>query len=180
MFKIKKSDMDAKQARFILDTLAHLSGDDVTSDWESIAGQLKSILDSRFGGEWNILIGRTVGFSMKTRKKSSIILNNSSGDMVICWKSPGFEVEDSDIVKIKTKIVLEEKDVLLEKSVNSKKLNIIASPSPESVGYTSETPVILSLLEVLSEEIKDMDHQASARHVRNQYVTKSLSHIYRH
>jgi len=143
MFKIRKTDMDPRESRFIIETLNVLKERSTPEglDWNSFSKDLKSVLDSRFHAEWNVLIGKSVGYAMKARKKSSLVATGPSGEIIICWRSPGFEMEDNDVVKLKASIMVEGKDVLLEgRSGELKRINLISSPSADSPGYTSDTP----------------------------------------
>ena len=142
--------MEPRESRFVLETLNVLrerySGDEF--NWEKFSNDIKAVLDSRFGTGWNVLIGKSVGYAMKARKKSSFVAIGSGGEIVICWKSPGFEVEDSDIVKMKAAIIVEERDSLLGDAPSNKRLNVVYQPSPDSTGYTPETPQGMSILTV--------------------------------
>ena len=116
--------------------------------------------------------GRSVGYAMKTRKKASFVLSGSNQEVLMGWRSPGFEVEDVDIVKVKAKLVLSEKDFLLDESATDiSRLKIISSPSPDSDSYSADTPKALRMIASLSDDLKDMEHDTAARHIRNKYVT---------
>ena len=134
--------MGARESQFIIDTLNLIherSGNDFK--WEQYTKDIKTVLDSRFGRKWNVLIGKSMGYAMKTKKKSSLIASSSTKETVICWKSPGFEVEDVEVVRIKAELVVGEKDSLLESAGDhNKKLNVIQSPLPDSDWYTAQTP----------------------------------------
>ena len=164
--------MDKKHAGFILEAVTVLKEQDTLNDTTKFIRDVKHILDSRFKGDWNVLIGKTVGYAMKTRKKASIVLSSDSGLILICWRSPGFEVEDLDTVKMKTSIAVKEKDDLLEASIKSKSLNVVSSPTPDSEGYTVDTPKVLEILDCVANDIRDMDHNIAARHIRSQYVSR--------
>ena len=164
--------MDKRESNFILEAVNVLSSRNDDRGWEGLITDAKRVLDARFGPEWNILVGKSVGYSMKTKKKSSVILASSTGEVMLCWKSPGFEVEDAHIVKIKAGITIAEKDSLLEESNEKKgRLNIIECPEADSPEYTVDTQAAVQILEAVMDEIKDMDHQGAARHIRNKYVT---------
>jgi hypothetical protein len=142
MFKIRKTDMDPRESRFLIDTLNVLKERSAGAqlEWEGFTKDIKTVLDSRFGAEWNVLIGKSVGYSMKAKKKSSLVAAGTDGEIVICWKSPGFEVEDSEVVKIKAALRIQDKDTLLEgRSGELKLITIIFAPSADSIGYTPET-----------------------------------------
>ena len=173
MFKIRKTDMSPNHSTFILDSANIIKERETSQNKAVFLSDLKHILDSRFGGDWNLLAGRTVGYAMKTRKKASVVLSDGSKDLLICWRSPGFEVEDLDVVKIKTNLALSEQDIVLAGQPTSK-LKVIASPEPDSAGYTPETPAVLRILEGVSDDVKDMTHDTAARYVRSQYVTPIL------
>ena len=170
MFRIRKSDLDRSQSTFLLDSVNILAERNSCSDDEVFLSDLKHIIDSRFGGDWNLLIGKSVGFAMKTRKKASIVLGKKTGELLLCWRSPGFEVEDIDMVKIKTKISLEGKDTLLEDSVDVKSLNVLRVPEADAKDYTSQTPEAIKIVQALSRTLSDMEHDAAARYIRSQYV----------
>lgn len=169
MFKIRKTDMTPNHSTFIMDSANIIKERQNSKDKVIFLSDLKHILDSRFGGDWSVLSGRAVGYVMKTRKKASIILSESGQELLVCWRSPGFEVEDLDVVKIKTSLVLSEVDKLLN-SQSGSKLKVIRSPTVDSPVYTSDTPVVLKVLEAVADEVKDMEHDAAARHIRSQYV----------
>ena len=171
MFKIRKSDMDKNPSNFIRDAVNTLRERDEGSNWESLVSAIKSVLDSRFGGDWNVMIGKTVGYAMKSRKKSSIILHNgSSAEIIVCWKSPGFEVEDLDAVKIKATLTVNDSDPLIDGAVEPRKTNIIQCPSPDTSGYSIDTTKATLIIDALADEVRDMDQQTAARHLRAQYA----------
>lgn len=165
-----------KDANFIVETFSILAARDGENSWPVLAKDAKRILDARFGTEWNILIGKAVGYAMKTKKKSSIIISNPNGEMIVCWKSPGFEVEDADAVRVKAKIQVDGKDTLLEDKLDASKLNIVQYPAADSEAYTVETNKALSILQAFADDIKDMDDQTAARYIRTQYVFPPLSY----
>ena len=144
MFKLRRSDMEPRESRFIVEALNVIkdrsSGSEFT--WDRYCSDVKSVLDSRFGTEWNVMIGKSVGYAMKARKKSSIVAANPDGDVIVCWKSPGFEIEDSDTVKTKAQIIVEERDHLLQEGDDKRSpaLNIIKQPAVDSSEYTIDTP----------------------------------------
>ena len=177
MFKIRKTDMDKKHASFIVEAVNVIREQETSTDPARFISDVKHILDSRFKGDWNVFIGKTVGYAMKTRKKASIVLSNNANEILVCWRSPGFEVEDLDTVKIKTNLALNEVDKLIDGSSRSKALNVIASPNPDSEGYTSETPRVLEILDGLAADIKDMDHNVAARLIRS-HITARLGTIW--
>jgi hypothetical protein len=169
MFRIRKTDMSANHSTFILDSANLIRDRPSSSDEKIFLRDLKHILDSRFGGDWNLLIGRTVGYAMKTKKKSSIILSDASHRLLVCWKSPGFEVEDLNVVKVKTSIAMNERDPLFNDPVSST-IKVLTIPEPDQFGYSQETTRTLAILEAVSKDISDMEYDDAARHVRNQYV----------
>jgi hypothetical protein len=173
MFRIRKSDLDHSQSTFVLDSVNILAERDSPAENSVFLSDLKHILDSRFGGDWNLLIGKSVGFAMKTRRKASIVLGKTSGELLLCWRSPGFEVEDIDMVKIKAKLSLEGKDSLLEDNTDVKSLNIIRVPDADAGDYTPQTPEAIKIVQALSRTLYDMEHDAAARHIRSQYVFAS-------
>lgn len=163
--------MDKNPSNFIRDIVNTLRERDESSDWESLVSAIKSVLDSRFGGDWNVMIGKTVGYAMKSRKKSSIILHNgSTAEILMCWKSPGFEVEDLDVVKIKATLKVTESDPLIDGAIEPRKTNIIQCPGPETPGYSIDTTKATLILDAVADEARDMDQQAAARHLRAQYA----------
>ncbi len=109
---------------------------------------------------------------MKARKKSSLVAASPDGDVIVCWKSPGFEIEDSDTVKTKAQIMVDERDTLLEESEEkrSSALTIIKQPSVDSSEYTTDTPQVIRLLNAVLPLIEAKDHQDAARIVRTKYV----------
>ena len=169
MFKIRKTDMESKYATFIVDSANIIAEKESSKDREVFLNDLKHILDMRFSGDWNLVIGKSMGYAMKTRKKASVILARGSGEILICWRSPGFEVEDLDVVKIKTRLVLEGKDELLSSQADVK-MNIISAPQADSPGYTIETPLAMKIVDALVDQVRDMDHDEAARVLRNKYV----------
>ena len=178
MFKIRKSDMDPQQTTFVLDSANIIKDRESSRDPELFLSDLKHILDSRFGGDWNLLTGRSVGYAMKTRKKASFVLTSPSNEILIGWRSPGLEVEDVEIVKVKTKLSLSDKDELLQSDATGKsRLKVISVPSPDTPGYSSNTPLVLRILDGLVDDIKEMENDAAARHIRNQYACFRFSCI---
>jgi len=172
MFKVRKSDMDKNASNFIMDILNALIEREKRTDSEYLVIDLKSVLDSRFGGDWNVMVGKTVGYAMKSRKKSSIILYNSvKSEVFVCWKSPGFEVEDLDTVKIKATLTVKESDSLLDGITEPRKTNTVKSPDPDSHEYSFETRRAILIIDALTDEVCEMDQQAAARHIRAQYVS---------
>ena len=170
--------MEAPKAKFVVDAV-NVIQERVSAEsdaWDKFTVSLKSVLDSRFGGEWNILIGKAVGYAMKTKKKAHVVAVSSSGEIVICWKSPGFEVEDVNIVKLKAEQLLNPKSDSAEKQTTSK-LNVISSPTPDSPTYTSNTPKAISLVDGLIDDIRSMETQEAARHLRN-HLTARLGTIW--
>lgn len=176
MFKLRKSDMELIHSQFAVDSIniLHSRFESDADPWSKFSLTLKNVLDSRFGGEWNILIGKAVGYAMKTRKKSSVVTVGGSGEIVICWRSPGFEVEDVNIVKLKAQFMLDgdELAVVKESAVSSSKLNIIESPLPDSIGYTLETAKVVPLIDSLIDDLKVMETQQAARHLRNHLTAR--------
>lgn len=143
MFKLRRSDMEPRESRFIIEALNVIKERSPVAEfnWASYCADVKAVLDSRFGNEWNVMIGKSVGYAMKARKKSSLVAISSDGDIVVCWKSPGFEIEDSDVVKTKAQIIVEEKDTLLTESAGqSPTLNILKQPAVDAMEYTIDTP----------------------------------------
>jgi len=135
--------MEPRESRFIVEALNVIrerSGSEY--NWDRFCSDVKSVLDSRFGNEWNVMIGKSVGYAMKARKKSSLVAANTDGDVVVCWKSPGFEIEDSDVVKTKAQIIVDERDILLEEEENRRTsaVNMIKQPAVDSSEYTTDTP----------------------------------------
>lgn len=193
MFKLRRSDMDPRESRFIVDTLNVIRERSVTADfkWSAYCSDIKTVLDSRFGGEWNVMIGKSVGFAMKSRKKSSLVAASQNGEVVVCWKSPGFEIEDSDMVKAKAQIIVDERDTLLDAGSDSKTtaLNFVQQPAVDSSDYTTDTPqgtyyksvilnflhLVLRVLNALTTLIAEKDHQEAAKVIRTQYVRKRFS-----
>lgn len=144
MFKTRRTDMEPRESRFIVEALNVIRDRYIASEftWETYCHDVKSVLDSRFGTEWNVMIGKSVGYAMKARKKSSLVAANAEGDVVVCWKSPGFEIEDSDVVKTKAQIMVDERDALLQEASEkrSSTLNIVRQPPVDSPQYTTDTP----------------------------------------
>lgn len=170
VFKVRKTDMESKYATFIVDSANIIAERESAKDPEVFLGDLKNILDMRFGGDWNLLIGNSMGYAMKTRKKASVILSRTTGEMLVCWRSPGFEVEDLDVVKIKTRLTLEGKDEVVSSDADVKKLNLISVPQPDSFGYTVDTAAATRIVDALVDEVKDMEYDEAARFLRNKYV----------
>ena len=173
MFSLRKCDMDPVHAKFVLETINLLQErNSAKSDsWSDLCINIKGILDLRFGCEWNILIGKAVGYAMKAKKKCAVVAANSAGEVIVCWKSPGFEVEDSSIFKIKATLVMEG-DTLLKPGPPSAKLTVVRAPPPDSSEYTKDTPKLVNLVDSLLDEIKDSDNQAAARLLRNHITAR--------
>lgn len=144
MFKLRRSDMEPRESRFIIETLNVLKdrASETELKWDAYCMDIKTVLDSRFGSEWNVMIGKSMGYAMKCRKKSSLVASSVNGEVFVCWKSPGFEIEDSDMVRTKAQIIVEERDTLLdnEGSQSHQALSIIEQPAVDSVDYTTDTP----------------------------------------
>lgn len=127
--------MEKRPAQFIMETINIVrerhEGFPSLSDF---AKDIKQILDSRFGGEWNVLVGKSMGYAMKTKKKASIVAASSSGHTVVCWKSPGFEVEDASVVRIRTTLALSASDPLYPNGGDgqSTRLNVIQGSGDHS------------------------------------------------
>jgi hypothetical protein len=124
--------MEKRESQFIVEALNIVKERTKTNlSWCDIAKDTKQILDSRFGGEWNILTGKSMGYAMKTRKKASLVASSTAGETVVCWKSPGFELEDSNIVKIKAELALSETDPLVAADRDTKLTRINAIQVPD-------------------------------------------------
>ena len=177
MFKVRKTDMEKSHAGFIVEAVNVIREQDTNMETPKFLADVKHILDSRFKGDWNLFLGKTVGYALKTRKKASIVLSNGTSEILVCWRSPGFEVEDLDTVKIKTTLALKEKDELTETGTRGKPLNVLSSPSPDSEMYTLETPKVLNILDGLANDVKDMEHHVAARHIRS-HITARLGTIW--
>ena len=163
--------MDKNPSRFILDVVNTLRDREERTDWESLILDVKAVLDSRFGGDWNVMIGKTVGYAMKSRKKSSIVLQNpGEAELIVCWRSPGFEVEDLDAVKIKATLTVKGADDLIDGTTELRRTNLIQCPSPDATGYSGDTRKACLILDALADEVREMDQQAASRHIRAQYV----------
>ncbi len=127
--------MEKRAAQFIVETINIVRDRfDGIPPYEGFAKDVKQILDSRFGTEWNVLVGKSMGYAMKTKKKASLVAATNEGYTVVCWKSPGFEVEDSNIVRIRATIALATTDPLfiVDTSTQQSRLNVIATSGDRS------------------------------------------------
>lgn len=175
--------MEKRPAQFIMEAINIVSERSESSPKLSdFAKDIKQILDSRFGGEWNILVGKSMGYAMKTKKKASLVAGSSSGQSVVCWKSPGFEVEDSSVVRIRANIELAPTDPLFPGETSTSRLSIIESPATNSEQSMKSHMCILSflrlvikILEACLDGIRELDNQEAARYIRSQYVQTYLS-----
>ncbi|EER18737.1 hypothetical protein Pmar_PMAR006355 [Perkinsus marinus ATCC 50983] len=143
---------------------------------EEFTGAMKQILDRRFGEDWNVCVGFKAGYALKSRKKeSAIVLRSNTKDasqlLVVCWRSPAFEILDREVVRLQASKQIEAEEGIVAEvkgGDSNRKVKILQQPKVDDPTYIPDTAVVIEEVTKLaqSDELWPSDKQDLAITIR--------------
>ena len=178
-FRVSTTDLSKPEAGFVVEA-ARLIWDKIPTDAnarEVLAERLKQVLDMKFKPSWHVLCGSSMGFALKSRRKSSIVINGPRHIQIVCWRSPGHEIVSSEVVKL----LAERKLRPSEQSVAplTKSFKVVQQPQLGDLDFSPDLSEALQSIDKLisSEEIEDVQKLAQEIRTRLTAILHPIWHV---
>ena len=162
-FIVKTSDLSKSDAEFIVATVTqiwHIVSKE-TEAAEKLCTKLQLILDKRFNPSWQVLCGTDMGFAVKSRKKSAIVLSGPRHLQIVCWRSPGHELFSRDALKLIADRKGSKPD---EVKSPSKAFKVVQAPKLGDAEYSLGLKDAISRFDYIIDESED--YQKMAQQIR--------------
>jgi hypothetical protein len=179
---VRETLMSASESAFVRSVVDQLaikfritgSGDSTPTKALEFMQRLQAILCAKFpgGSGWHVALGSSFAYALKTHKKSAVVISIGAWKVVV-WRSPAFELEDVDTVRIRAELKLSGPDEEARKVSRSKETRFLEKPDPASEEYDEIYPsVLLSLKSVLEDPESPKEAELLAKAVRRRLTAE--------
>ena len=178
-FRVTNTDLTKEEAAFIV-AAATLIWEKLPTDGDVrqlLADRLKVVLDMKFSPSWHILCGADMGFALKSRRKSSVVLSGPRHIQIVCWRSPGHEIISADAVRIMAERKLREANVVIPPL--SKAIKVIQQPRLGDVDFSGDFSEAIKAIDdlITSDDITDIQVLAQSIRTRLTAIVGPVWHV---
>lgn len=178
-FRVTNTDLTKEEAAFVV-AAASLIWEKLPTDSDVrqlMAERLKVVLDMKFSPSWHILCGSDMGFALKSRRKSSVVISGPRHIQIVCWRSPGHEIISADAVRVMAERKLRQPDT--PTAPLSKSIKVIQQPRLGDVDFSADLPEAIKAIDdlVTSDDIPDIQVLAQSIRTRLTAILTPVWHV---